>query len=360
MASLDFDTEKNLFREFYSDKIHFLEGAKASFSALINALLTHSGDIPISKIEGRVKDKEECIQKFNLKYRKSLEANETAYSIKDHISDLIGLRVVCLYEDDIEKIQKVLEEHFDVIDVTNKITQIESTEDSFGYKGLHLDLKLGQSRKEMLEYKAFIDFNFELQIRTIIQDSWSVLDHKIKYKKSIPNLLKRRINTLAALFELADREFREIRSSTEAEIKKAEEDEGEVIAPLADDVAGPQRPTALSNGSGNLTAFGFLKIAKHFFNDYEFEPHKVDGFTQEIVSMEPEITRTKFNEHMKKTITKVKQYKLYFEDLEGAVEKLNPYTVIRHCLYLSNKDSYSAMLTKVSKETFEHWLKDHG
>ena len=48
---------------------------------------------------------------------------------------------------------------------------------------------------------------FELQIRTIIQDSWSVLDHKIKYKKSIPGQLKRRINVLSALFELADREF---------------------------------------------------------------------------------------------------------------------------------------------------------
>jgi len=360
MASLDFDTEKSLFREFYSDNINLMEGATTSFSTLINALLTHSGDIPISKIEGRVKDKEECIHKFNLKYRKSLEASDTPYSIRDHISDLIGLRVVCLYEDDIEKVKKVLEDHFDVIDVTDKITQIESTEGSFGYKGLHLDLKLGASRKEMPEYKAFIPFNFELQIRTIIQDSWSVLDHKIKYKKSIPNLLKRRINTLAALFELADREFREIRSSTEAEIRKAEDDEGEDITPLGPSVAGPQKPSTASNGSGHLTAFGFLRIAKHFFNDFEFEPYKVDGFTQEIVSMEPDITRTKFNEHMKKTIAKVKQYKQHFEGAEGATEKLNPYTVIRHCLYLSDKDIYSSMLTKVSKEAFEHWLKDNG
>ena len=59
-----------------------------------------------------------------------------------------------------------------------------------------------------LEVDTFLDlviqdyqyFNFEIQIRTITQDSWSVLDHKIKYKKSIPSSLKRRINTLAALF----------------------------------------------------------------------------------------------------------------------------------------------------------------
>ncbi|WP_214653384.1 GTP pyrophosphokinase family protein, partial [Vibrio anguillarum] len=177
MASLDYDFEKNQFREFYSDNLQILDGAKTSFCALINALVSHTGDIAISKIEGRVKDKEECLNKFNLKYRKELEANEMQYEIKNHISDLIGLRVVCLYEDDIEKIKNVLDRHFSVIDVTDKISQIEKTEGSFGYKGLHLDLKLGDDRREMLEYKAFVDFNFEIQIRTIVQDSWSVLDH---------------------------------------------------------------------------------------------------------------------------------------------------------------------------------------
>ncbi len=360
MASLDFDVEKHAFREFYSDNLALLEGANNSFCTLIEALLTHSGGIAISKIEGRVKDKEECIRKFNLKYRKALESASTEYNIKDHISDLIGLRVVCLYEDDIENIQDVLKEHFEVIDVTDKISQIESTEDSFGYKGLHLDLKLGESRRNMPEYKAFLDFGFEIQIRTIIQDSWSVLDHKIKYKKSIPNKLKRRINTLAALFELADREFREIRTSTEDEIQKAKEDDSE--SSLTEGNEAGQASTSLrkSNGNGLLTAFGFLKIANHFFRKYDFEPHKVDGFTQEIISMESNITRTDFNEHMKATISKVKEYQTYFESLEGSSEKLNPYTMIRHCLYLSDKEAYSAILTNVSKEAFEQWLENNG
>lgn len=361
MASLDFDFEKNAFREFYSDKQSFLEGANKSFCALINALLTHSGDIAISKIEGRVKDKEECIRKFNIKYRKSLETDETAYSIKDHISDLIGLRVVCLYEDDIENVKNVLSKHFDVIDVTDKISQVESTEGSFGYKGLHLDLKLGEERREMPEYKAFVDFNFEIQIRTIIQDSWSVLDHKIKYKKSIPNRLKRRINTLAALFELADREFREIRIATEDEIKKAEEvDDSEELVFVNTEVTGSPNTIKNINENGLLTVFGFLKIANHFFRDYEFEPYKVDGFTQEIVSMEPTITRTKFNEYMKASIAKVKQYKQIFEQKNSSGETLNPFTTIRHCLYLGDKKIYSSILTNVSKDSFEEWLKTNG
>jgi hypothetical protein len=52
------------------------------------------------------------------------------------------------------------------------------------------------------------------------------------YKKSIPGSLKRRTNTLAALFELADREFRQVRDETELQIKKASaEPEPEVQEP---------------------------------------------------------------------------------------------------------------------------------
>jgi ppGpp synthetase/RelA/SpoT-type nucleotidyltranferase len=192
MASLDFEAEKSQFREFHASNSRLLEDAKDSFITLLNALLIHAGVAAISKIEGRVKDGEECIRKFNRKYRTELESRQEAYAIRHHISDLIGIRIVCLYEDDIEKIRTVLQQHFEVIDVTDKIALIENTEGSFGYKGLHLDLKLNGTRNDLPEYIPYANFSFEVQIRTIIQDSWSVLDHKIKYKKSIPNALKRR------------------------------------------------------------------------------------------------------------------------------------------------------------------------
>lgn len=358
MASLDFDKEKNNFREYYSDNIKILDGAVDSFRTLISALLNHDENIYVSKVEGRIKEKEECIKKFNVKYRKKLEGSETEYSIKDHITDLIGLRVVCLYEDDIEKIREVLKKHFEVIDETNKISQIESTADSFGYKGLHLDLKLGEERKEMPEYKSFVGLPFEIQIRTIIQDSWSVLDHKIKYKKSIPNPLKRRINTLAALFELADREFKEIRISTEEELRKAEQDDNEHHNEIVIDPEIGQN-SKITNETGKLNAFGFLKIAKHFFKDYDFEDFKVDGFTEEIVSLEPTITRTKFNQYMRETVSKVKTYKQHFEETSAEGENQNPFTIIRHCLYLNDREKFSSLLTNIARESFDKWIEEN-
>lgn len=356
MPSLDFDTEKIQFREFYDANRQRLEDAKDSFVTLINALTNHAGTMSISKIEGRVKDKEECIKKFNLKYRTPLEINSEPYAIRDHITDLLGLRIVCLYEDDIEKVRTCLTEHFDVIDITDKILQIENTEGSFGYKGLHFDLKLNENRKNLPEYAVYSDFRFEVQIRTIVQDSWSVLDHKIKYKKSIPTRLKRRINTLAALFELADREFREIRDSTLEEIAKEEISE----QALTEETEASQVPQENENSRYvKLNAFSFLKIAQHFFNGFQFESHKVDGFTQEIIGLKPCISRGKFNFYMRENISKVKRYQEFFEK-ENQSDKFNPYTVIRHCLYLGDKDIFSNILTNVAKERFDLWLANNG
>lgn len=93
-----------------------------------------------------------------------------------------------------------------LLEESDKTQQLEE-EGAFGYKGLHLDLKLLPNRQELPEYRRFRDLRFEVQLRTIVQDAWSALDHKIKYKKNIPHVLKRRINRLAAIFELADQEF---------------------------------------------------------------------------------------------------------------------------------------------------------
>ena len=214
MASLDFEQEKNSFRKFYdSNRKHFAD-AKNAYIRIISSLIKRTDVGEVTKIEGRVKDKEECIKKFHRKYQSKLEADEQPYEIKDFISDLIGIRIVCLYEDQISVLSEMLQQHFKIIDVTDKISAVESTEDSFGYKGLHMDLALNDEMASLPKYLQYADLPFEVQIRSLIQDAWSVLDHKIKYKKSIPIDLKRRINILSALFELADREFKEIRNAT--------------------------------------------------------------------------------------------------------------------------------------------------
>ena len=229
MPSLDFEREEARFHAFHEQNLQRLQEACASFVTLITALLSASGQVDVAKVEGRVKDESECIQKFTRKYRPALEESNQPYEIAPYISDLIGVRVVCLYEDELEKVAQLVRTHFEVMEVTDKVAAVEGTEASFGYKGLHLDLRLNATQRALPEHAACAGHSFELQVRTIIQDSWSVLDHKIKYKKSIPGQLKRRINVLSALFELADREFRQIRDATAAELLQAPDETAETV-----------------------------------------------------------------------------------------------------------------------------------
>ncbi|AMG30786.1 (p)ppGpp synthetase [Grimontia hollisae] len=334
MASLDFEVEKQKFREFYNDNHYVLERAKDSFISIINSILVTEG-ISISLVSGRVKDREECIKKFSRKYQAKLEENSTEYEIKDYITDILGLRIVCLYEKDVIKIRDILKDEFSVIDETNKILDIESKEDVFGYKGLHMDLQLKEPRSGMKEYVLYRDMSFEIQIRTIVQDAWSVLDHKIKYKKSIPAELKRRINTLAALFELADREFLSIR------------DETDKLQALANNNR--------KNSAEPLDVFNFGPSVLTFFDGYKFQSHKVDGFVEEVTRYK-NITVEEFYDAIDKNIETVRNFEAQLGSDSTTKHQFNPFTVIRHALYSKDPITYERILYDKQRMAFDAWL----
>jgi putative GTP pyrophosphokinase len=355
MPSLDYEVEKTEFRDFYESSRDRMEGTKSALLTLVRSLLATDAAIANAKVEGRIKDRDECLSKFRRKYQTTLESAKEPYSIGNHISDLIGLRVVCFYEDEVERIQELVAAEFEVLEITDKSAQMEESDNAFGYKGVHMDLKFTKKRRAMKEYASYADFPFELQIRTVVQDSWSVLDHKIKYKKSIPNDLKRRINTLAALFELADREFKAIRDGTDEAIERTEA----YAAIEAETVSAAPEPLqtvvdARSRRFTPLDAFNLLRISKHFFNNDDFEPHKIDGFAQEIVRFEPNISRGKFNFYLREAIGEVRRYKAEFE-VEPDAGTMNAFTVMRHCLYAGNPDHFAPMLTDRARTAFDDW-----
>ncbi len=348
MPSLNFEQQRRNFQKYYDDNRALFEKAKNANISILTALIKQSDIGEVTKIEGRVKDRAECIKKFHRKYQSKLESDEQPYQIKDYISDLIGIRIVCLYEDQIAVVSQVLQHHFKIIDVTDKIAAVESTEDSFGYKGLHMDLALSDELAALPKYQPFAGLSFEVQIRSLIQDAWSVLDHKIKYKKSIPNDLRRRINVLSALFELADREFKEIRNATAELIQQA------TVEPLDDAPAEDVEIEAVPNDK-RINAFNFLRVAGHFFRDFEFEAHKVDGFVQDILKLAPDSEKSTLHRSLIENMKAVKEYSSDFlaEDPDNS---FSPYTAIRHCLYLYDCKTYYRILSRVARERFETWL----
>jgi ppGpp synthetase/RelA/SpoT-type nucleotidyltranferase len=340
MASLDFDKEKSDFRDYYNNNITRFANAVDSYRTVFSLLLSDRDQFQTPVVEGRVKDREECIQKFSRKYQKACEESKCDYIIKDYISDLIGIRIICHYESDVQHIRQLISENFTIIEETNKSSSIETHEDTFGYKGLHLDVKLKDDRERLPEYRRIADLKFEVQVRTIIQDAWSVLDHKIKYKKTVPHQIKRRINRLAALFELADQEFEHIYKEThtlEQHVKSA-----------------ASIPKINSSSSEPIDAFNFLEMVTPHFPGYDFEPRKIDGFVQELIEVNQSIQTSDIKTALIEFGQKLVDYKTYQQ--ATYLNRLNPYTTIRHALYLKDKQLYSALLFDLQRNNFDTWL----
>lgn len=334
MASLDINKEIECFNKFYSENMKTLQAAEKYFRSLVESLVLN--EISIQTVLSRIKDRDECISKFKSKYQKELEEKKQEYEIKNHISDLIGIRVICLYSEDVKKIQDTLSKELQVMETTDKISQIDSTEDQFGYRSLHIDMRLDQKRKNLVENRLYVDLQFEVQIRSIIQDSWSVLDHKIKYKKTIPLELKRRINRLAALFELADDEFHNIKLDTdryEESIRAQTE-----------------------NTHGSVNIMGFMNIIEDVFPTYQFIPYKVDNFLHEILEICNDITESQMKSAIIDNIYTIRMYNAHLVTT-SIYYNMNPYTMIRHCLYNSNNEGFTDLLYDTQRENFHKWLE---
>ncbi len=345
MSSLDYDSEREAFLDFYAaSEVGLLRAAVDAMSSVLELLLTDRDEFPSPTVSGRVKDRRECLDKFNKKYRKNLETESTPYSIKDHISDLIGLRVVCYYETDIPLVAALIKENFEVIDVTDKSGAMEEHDNTFGYKGLHLDAKLKEPRSSLPEYRKFGDLRFEIQIRTHVQNAWSTIDHKIKYKREIPQSLKRRINRLAALFELADQEFVNIREETQS-IERTVKDAASVNDDVVVQLLGP----------GNLLEpFRFVELATALFPGYPFDPSKAEDFVRELRSIDEGVTIDAVRDTWERQRDVVLRYRKYQQETHRI--PLNPYTQLRHAMFRDNPDVYSLLLYPRQRSAFEAWI----
>jgi ppGpp synthetase/RelA/SpoT-type nucleotidyltranferase len=164
--------------------------------------VTQKNNISTFSVEGRVKDIgsiEKKIQRKN--YDNPLE----------QIEDICGIRIICYYSSDMDKIESIIKEHFNVISFSDKIK--ESADDQFGYLSRHYIANIGDELSAVPLYSSFEDMKFEIQVRTILMHTWAAISHKLLYKKEsdAPYEIKRKLNRLSALIELADEQFDSIK-----------------------------------------------------------------------------------------------------------------------------------------------------
>lgn len=167
--------------------------AQQAYDLMHNALQEQG--IYVTAMEHRVKTEQSLAGKLELKGAK--------YKTIEDVTDLVGLRVITFYTDEVDKVAAIAKRIFD-IDWQESVDKRKHQLNAFGYNSLHYicRLKTGGLR-------------FELQMRTALQHVWSTIEHDIGYKGDVqlPPEFRRQFSRLAGMLELADDEFSRLRST---------------------------------------------------------------------------------------------------------------------------------------------------
>lgn len=192
---MDLDTIKSE----YSKHKQGYEKLKTEIIYILESKLK-AANIPYHMIDGRIKELDSVIAKV----QRNAQGQE--FEDIDKIIDICGVRIICLFLSDIEKIGLLIEKTFDVEDKDDKV--LSKSESEFGYLSVHYVGKL-PSDFSGPRYNDIKGLRFEIQVRTIAMHSWSTISHYLDYKSphSIPSELRKDFQALSALFYLADSHF---------------------------------------------------------------------------------------------------------------------------------------------------------
>jgi putative GTP pyrophosphokinase len=176
-----------------------LEHALARLQRQIDEVLSRDG--AAFTLKSRVKT-------FESYFEKALRLHAAGSTTP--ITDMLGLRIVCPFLDDIGRARELVTGHFDVIEIESKGADRSFRE--FGYDSLHLLVALPDDVR--VRRLPHADPVCEIQIRTTLQDAWAEVEHELVYKASatlLDGTVQRKLAALNATLTLSDITFQEIR-----------------------------------------------------------------------------------------------------------------------------------------------------
>ena len=129
---------------------------------------------PIESIKTRLKSPDSILEKL---HRKNLPL--TLASVENNLFDIAGIRVICSFVDDIYMLADCLTSQDDITLLAKK-DYIRNPKEN-GYRSLHL----------IVEVPIFLqdekrNMKVEVQLRTIAMEFWANLEHRLRYKKDLP------------------------------------------------------------------------------------------------------------------------------------------------------------------------------
>lgn len=162
---------------------------------------------PFESITSRLKTPESIYEKL---IRKGYPI--TLDNIREHLTDVAGLRVVCSFPDDIYRLEEFFARQNDIIILKRK-DYIKNPKNN-GYRSLHLIISVPIF---MFDEKKYV--KTELQFRTIAMDFWASLEHKMKYKKDINNAeeIAAQLKDCADMIDMLDQRMKMLRDKIDGD-----------------------------------------------------------------------------------------------------------------------------------------------
>ena len=155
---------------------------------------------PIERVSGRVKKISSILEKAQ---RKKIKLED----IEAKLDDIAGIRIICQFVEDIDKVVELIHKRSDMRVVEEK-NYIKEQKES-GYRSYHM----------IIEYcvqtmHGSKPLKVEIQIRTLAMNFWATIEHSLqyKYKTHMPEHLRKRLLKAAEAVVILDEEMASVRS----------------------------------------------------------------------------------------------------------------------------------------------------
>ena len=167
------EKEIMLIQDLFEDRLVFtaaLKEMQTKVEILRDDFRQNNSYNPIEHIKVRVKQPTSILKKV---YIRSIPMD--VISVKEHLNDIAGIRIVCTFKSDIYKLAEIIarSEDITVLEIKDYIANPKPS----GYQSYHMIVEI-----PVYMANGKRKCKVEIQLRTMAMDFWASLEHKIKYK----------------------------------------------------------------------------------------------------------------------------------------------------------------------------------
>lgn len=191
--------EIQLWREILSPYQLAVNELVVKFNHIIEEYRSKGQYSPIEQVVGRVKKISSILDKMN---KKHLAIEE----IEDEIDDIAGIRIMCQFVEDIDKVVEIIRNRKDM-EIKCEKDYISNYKES-GYRSYHIIVYY-----DVYTLEGTKRLQAEIQIRTMAMNFWATIEHSLqyKYKENIPEYIQQKLLDASEAIIEVDHEMSDVR-----------------------------------------------------------------------------------------------------------------------------------------------------